>query len=476
MINKQKGGIIQFNDIEEIRDKIAEIKQLKKQVFVDYLRQLDLDTSGTKEKLEQRLLFYLLQTTEEELNKKDNLSFENLSLSTQKNISTQNFIEVTQETYDTLYKKINPEEFCNKFKYSYDLRRFGTNIQGNITKMEKLCLYYYQKQAKYQHKVLDALKNGTKYYQEAQDYFEDKNMTKIDTTHINHSIEKYNKALSYFHKFISFTNFSMLNFYTYEFHKVLPNYQIINRLLKALGSINASSRRTMREWVRQKITEIEAIIFTLNKLTTDKSKKTKKNYLFGRPKQEDTQLYKEILSQQAIKYEEMFKNVEVWAKPISVYDGDTFTVNILFPPMGDTYVDGEQVKQFITSIKIRCNGYDTPEMKSKSKLEKKCAFISKTAFIREIGYIDKNHIDNELVLLHLDGLDKYGRILAKIYKIVGDKKIDINQFMVDNHYGYAYQGATKTGEEFLKQYGDTILSKKDSLSLNAKELKYFNSI
>lgn len=41
-------------------------------------------------------------------------------------------------------------------------------------------------------------------------------------------------------------NFSITNFYTYEFHKILPNYQIINRLLKALGSINASSRRMMR--------------------------------------------------------------------------------------------------------------------------------------------------------------------------------------------------------------------------------------
>lgn len=73
----------------------------------------------------------------------------------------------------------------------------------------------------------------------------------------------------------------------------------------------------------------------------------------------------------------MFKNVEVWAKPTSIYDGDTFTCNILFPPIGDTYVDGELVKQFVTSVKIRCNGYDIPEMKDKTKLEKNVLLLVK---------------------------------------------------------------------------------------------------
>lgn len=472
---EQKGGFITFDNLFELREKIAEIKTLKKQILIEYLQKLELDTSGNKDQLEQRLIFYILQATQQELEEESN-KIEDLPLSKQKEILTDNFIEITQDTYDTLYTKLNPEQFCNKFKYSYDLRRFGTNIKGDVTKMEKLCLYYYQKQSKYQNKVITTIIDGTKLYQEAQDFFESKDVTKLNKQHIENTINKYQSAVNHFRKFISMTNFSFTNFYTYEFHKILPNHQIINRLLKALGSLNASSRRMMREWVRQKITEIQAIIFTLNKLLGKEYKKTKKTFLFIKPKTEEVEMYKEILSQQAMRYEEMFKNVEVWVKPTNVYDGDTFTCNILFPPMGDTYVDGEIVKQFVTSVKIRCNDYDTPEMKGKTILEKKCAFISKIAFIREIGFIDKNHIDNQLVLLNLNGLDKYGRLLGTVYKVEGDEKKNINQFMIDNHYAYSYQGKTKTADVFLNQYGETILNKLDTLHLSSNELKHYNSI
>ena len=35
--------------------------------------------------------------------------------------------------------------------------------------------------------------------------------------------------------------------------------------------------------------------------------------------------------------------------------------------------------------------------------------------------------------------DKYGRILVNVYK----NKIDINQWMINNGYGYPYFGGTK---------------------------------
>ena len=136
-----------------------------------------------------------------------------------------------------------------------------------------------------------------------------------------------------------------------------------------------------------------------------------------------------ILSVEAIKYEDMFKNVEIWAKPTSVYDGDTLTVNILFPPKGDHFIDDERVGKFVTSLKVRCNGYDTPEMKGKTPLEKKCALISKIAFIRKINFVDKNSSENGLILLNLSGLDKYGRALGTVYVVEGNKKVDVNQFM-----------------------------------------------
>ena len=183
-----------------------------------------------------------------------------------------------------------------------------------------------------------------------------------------------------------------------------------------------------------------------------------------------------MLSSEAIKYEDMFKDIEIWAKPTSVYDGDTLTVNILFPPKGGYFIEDEKIGQFVTSLKVRCNGYDTPEMKGHSVLEKRCAFISKIAFIRRIGFISKDNKDNDLVLIKMSGLDKYGRALGTIYKVEGNKKVDINQFMIDNNYGYPYSGATKVAEKFLKNQGQHILSMKDSLEFTEEENKKYNSI
>jgi Micrococcal nuclease (thermonuclease) homologs len=172
----------------------------------------------------------------------------------------------------------------------------------------------------------------------------------------------------------------------------------------------------------------------------------------------------------------MFKNIEIWAKPTSVYDGDTLTVNILFPPKGDHFIDEEGIGQFVTSLKVRCNGYDTPEMRGKTALEKKCALISKVAFIRKINFVDKNSNENGLILLSLSGLDKYGRALGTVYVVEGNKKVDVNQYMIDNDYGYPYSGATKVAEDFLKKKSKVILSKKDILSFTKEENQKYESI
>ena len=76
----------------------------------------------------------------------------------------------------------------------------------------------------------------------------------------------------------------------------------------------------------------------------------------------------------------------------------------------------------------------------------------------------------------MSGLDKYGRALGTIYKVEGNQKVDINQFMVDNNYGYPYSGATKVADKFLKDYGKHILSMKDSLQFTEEENKKYNSI
>lgn len=126
------------------------------------------------------------------------------------------------------------------------------------------------------------------------------------------------------------------------------------------------------------------------------------------------------------------KNIEAFtlakrvllAKVIDVYDGDTCKVNI--------YLYGDTLKQFT----IRMNGYDCPELRTKNPLEKQYAIRSKTIMQKMI--LDK------IVKLECLDFDKYGRILGKIYiKNVNGEVIEVNQYMLDYHLGYSYNGATK---------------------------------
>ena len=111
----------------------------------------------------------------------------------------------------------------------------------------------------------------------------------------------------------------------------------------------------------------------------------------------------------------------------SVYDGDTCTAII--------NVDNQEVK-----ISIRMSGYDCPEMKpSKSKLDRdyeiKFAKLAK-AKLSEL-------VLNKKVKIMAHGLDKYGRLLGTLFNTN-----NVNNYMLENGYGYKYEGATKANIEY----------------------------
>jgi len=111
-----------------------------------------------------------------------------------------------------------------------------------------------------------------------------------------------------------------------------------------------------------------------------------------------------------------------WVRVIEVYDGDT--IKILMNYRG-----------FIDLWTLRMNGYDSPEMKplksnpNRDK-EKEAAKKSKEALMSHFT----KHIFIKIV-----GFDKYGRLLAEAY----NGKIHINKWMIDNGFGYAYDGGKK---------------------------------
>ena len=109
------------------------------------------------------------------------------------------------------------------------------------------------------------------------------------------------------------------------------------------------------------------------------------------------------------------------SKVISVYDGDTFRVNIdSLPP-----IVGK-------NIRIRVNGVDTPEVRGKCQYEKNLALKARD-FVR-------NKLANakEIKLANLQR-GKYFRVVANVL-VDG---VSLEQELLDNELAYEYSGGKK---------------------------------
>ena len=101
------------------------------------------------------------------------------------------------------------------------------------------------------------------------------------------------------------------------------------------------------------------------------------------------------------------------AKCVSVYDGDTVTLDI---SLGFNITMRE---------KIRLLGINTPEVRGKEKLD---GLISRDRLRELIDYKDV------IIVTHKDKGGKYGRLLATIYL----DGVNINQQLVDEGFAKAY--------------------------------------
>jgi micrococcal nuclease len=106
----------------------------------------------------------------------------------------------------------------------------------------------------------------------------------------------------------------------------------------------------------------------------------------------------------------------------SIYDGDTFRVNI----KGYPSIVGERVP-------IRINGVDTPEMRGKCVKEKTLARDAKqftVSKLRDAKVIELRHMQR----------GKYFRIVADVY-VDGNS---LGDALINNHLAVTYDGGTKT--------------------------------
>lgn len=136
------------------------------------------------------------------------------------------------------------------------------------------------------------------------------------------------------------------------------------------------------------------------------------------------------------------------AKVVDCYDGDTFYAVI-------------ELEGKLWKFNCRMNGYDTPEMKPpKNKvgreIEKAKALKAKQALLTQIcSGVDLTHdltnsemslaIDNnkKIVTLICKEFDKYGRLLVEVVDDASSPQKTVNDWMVEQGYGYKYTGGTK---------------------------------
>lgn len=115
-------------------------------------------------------------------------------------------------------------------------------------------------------------------------------------------------------------------------------------------------------------------------------------------------------------------------KVVNVYDGDT--CKVVFPLHNKMY-----------RWNVRLTGYDTPEMRpprSQANREKEIeAACEARNYLR--GQVMN---EDQLVYIKCGEFDKYGRLLGTLFLQETDL-ISINDMMIQQGHGYAYDGGTK---------------------------------
>ena len=133
------------------------------------------------------------------------------------------------------------------------------------------------------------------------------------------------------------------------------------------------------------------------------------------------------------------------AKVVDVYDGDTCSVVVWH--LGR-----------LTKFRVRCSGYDSPEMKPPKNAENReeiihRAILARNYFTSKVTNCDFNiegkynklemqkivDLNTKLIVIECGGWDKYGRLLADFYA----DRCHVNTDMIARNYGYPYNGGTK---------------------------------
>ena len=144
---------------------------------------------------------------------------------------------------------------------------------------------------------------------------------------------------------------------------------------------------------------------------------------------------------------------------VDIIDGDS--LSIILPVLNNFY-----------KYNVRLNGIDTCEMKSKSQENKELALKAQKTLLELVvpltqsalaGKVDQNYegeltrknikeiLDKKITTVFVECLDfdKYGRLLANVYKHgdLGSSPINLSDYLLQHKLAYVYTGNTKLTEK-----------------------------
>ena len=140
--------------------------------------------------------------------------------------------------------------------------------------------------------------------------------------------------------------------------------------------------------------------------------------------------------------------ISTFGRLVDIIDGDS--LSIILPVLNNFY-----------KYNVRLNGIDTCEMKSKIQENKELALKAQKTLLELI--VDQNYegeltrknikeiLDKKITTVFVECLafDKYGRLLANVYKHgeLGSSPINLSEYLLQHKLAYVYTGNTKLTEK-----------------------------
>lgn len=175
----------------------------------------------------------------------------------------------------------------------------------------------------------------------------------------------------------------------------------------------------------------ESIKVNETKETKELNKTTETKELNATKETKENELRNVVNKANYVDYNKLLNGKRLHGICVDVYDGDTVSIVAKLNENDNNYY----------KFNIRCEGYDTPEIRPSKTIKNREEHIQKAKQAKNV--IKELILNQELHIQISDNnhAEKFGRVLATLFRV--SDNLNINQYMIKNGYGYEYHGGTK---------------------------------